>query len=358
MNHASLFSGIGGFDLAAEIVGWTNVFHCENNSFCQQILNYYWPNAISYEDIKTTDFTRHRGQIDILTGGFPCQPFSQAGRRRGSADDRYLWPQMLRAIREIRPTWIVAENVIGLTSMVLPPQVTAMERQKSANGQEIHRTLEGESILYRVCQDLESEGYDVQPVIIPACAVGSLHRRDRIWIVANATGQRREDGANFQREGSFSDHKVRKRGENQRSGESGNDGAWTKSNARTTANPNGQRLEGNERQRLSQNEGRGIELSSPDATRTNSATLPKFPDHLGNLRERWTRVDEAHAQNKYYQNPTESPICSAADGLQGKLDRITFSKLRKKSLEGYGNAVVVPLVVEIFQVIAAVGESL
>ncbi|NBB32064.1 DNA cytosine methyltransferase, partial [Cellulophaga sp. BC115SP] len=97
MKHASLFSGIGGFDLVAHQMGWENVFHCEINPFCQQVLQYYWPNAILYDDITTTDFSKHRGQIDVLTGGFPCQPYSVAGKRMGKADERHLWPHMLRA---------------------------------------------------------------------------------------------------------------------------------------------------------------------------------------------------------------------------------------------------------------------
>jgi len=113
MKHASLFSGIGGFDLAAQNVGFENVFHCEINPFCQTILKYYWPNAKTYTDIKQTDFSIWRGQIDILTGGFPCQPFSSAGQRKGTEDERHLWPQMLRAIREIKPRFIVGENVSG-----------------------------------------------------------------------------------------------------------------------------------------------------------------------------------------------------------------------------------------------------
>jgi DNA (cytosine-5)-methyltransferase 1 len=102
MNHASLFSGIGGFDLAAEWMGWNNIFHCEINEFGKKVLKYHWPNAISYDDIKTTDFNIHRGQIDILTGGFPCQPYSVAGKRKGKADDRHIWPEMLRAIQETK----------------------------------------------------------------------------------------------------------------------------------------------------------------------------------------------------------------------------------------------------------------
>lgn len=114
MTHGSLFSGIGGFDLAAEQVGWTNLFHCEWNPFCRRVLDYHFPNSESYEDIKATDFRKWRGKVDVLSGGFPCQPFSTAGIRKGLTDDRYLWPEMLRTIEEIRPTWVVGENVVGL----------------------------------------------------------------------------------------------------------------------------------------------------------------------------------------------------------------------------------------------------
>lgn len=162
MTHGSLFSGIGGFDLAAQWMGWTNVFHCEFAEFPRKILHHYWPEAISYHDIKTTDFTRHLGAVDIITGGFPCQPYSAAGKRKGKDDDRHLWPEMLRAIREVRPRWIVGENVFGLT------------------------TWDGGVVLEEVCADLEAEGYSVQPFVLPACAVNAPHRRDRVWFVVNA----------------------------------------------------------------------------------------------------------------------------------------------------------------------------
>jgi len=162
MKHGSLFSGIGGFDLAAEWMGWENVFHCEWNEFGKRVLSYYWPNAISYHDITKTDFTIHRGGIDILTGGFPCQPYSAAGKRRGKDDERHLWPEMLRAIREIQPQWVVGENVFGLVNW------------------------NGGLVFDEVQADLEAEGYDIQPFILPACAVNAPHRRDRVWFVAYA----------------------------------------------------------------------------------------------------------------------------------------------------------------------------
>jgi len=160
MRHGSLFSGIGGFDLAAEWMGWQNVFHCEWEEFPRKVLAYHFPNAKSYGDIKETDFTIWRGQIDILSGGFPCQPFSQAGKRQGTEDDRYLWHEMLRAIQEISPRWIVGENVRGLVNW------------------------NGGMVFDQVCSDLEGEGYKVFPILIPAAAVNAPHRRDRIWFVA------------------------------------------------------------------------------------------------------------------------------------------------------------------------------
>lgn len=184
--HGSLFSGIGGSEIAAEIMGWKNMFHCEINPFGRKILDYWFPNSKSYEDITKTDFTEWRGKINVLTGGFPCQPFSCAGQRKGAEDDRYLWPEMLRAIREIQPDWVVGENVAGILSMVQPGSETALGREESLFGE-----VDRERILHRqeyvvetVCNDLEREGYSVQPVVIPACAVGAPHRRDRVWFIA------------------------------------------------------------------------------------------------------------------------------------------------------------------------------
>jgi len=162
MRHGSLFTGIGGFDLAAQWMGWENVFHCEWNEFGQKILKHYWPKAISYGDITKTDFTKHRGTIDILTGGFPCQPYSLAGKRKGKEDERHLWPEMLRAIREIQPCWVVGENVPGIINW--------------------SRGL----VFHEVQTDMEAQGYKVFPVILPACSVNAPHKRERIWFVAHS----------------------------------------------------------------------------------------------------------------------------------------------------------------------------
>lgn len=166
MKHGSLFSGIGGAELAASWLGWENVFHCEIKEYNLKLLKQHFPESISYEDIKTTEFIQHRGRIDVLTGGFPCQSFSTAGKRKGTADDRYLWPEMLRAIREIQPRWIVGENVRGLTNW------------------------NGGMVFDQVQADMEAEGYEIIPFLFPACAVNAPHRRDRIWFIALAINRR------------------------------------------------------------------------------------------------------------------------------------------------------------------------
>ncbi len=167
MRHGSLFSGGGGFDLAAEALGWINVFHSDIDPFCNRILDHYWPEAHSVNDIRTFNATLYKGKIDIITGGFPCQPFSSAGKRRGTADSRHLWPEMLRIVREIKPTWVVGENVYGILSW------------------------NGGMVFEQVHTDLEAEGYEVQAFILPAVGVNAPHRRYRVWFIAHAaTGGR------------------------------------------------------------------------------------------------------------------------------------------------------------------------
>lgn len=201
MNHASLFSGIGGFDLAAREVGWNNVFQCEIDPFCQSVLKYYFPKTVLYEDIKRTDFTSWKGKIDVLTGGFPCQPFSVAGQRKGADDDRYLWPEMLRVIRETRPLWVIGENVAGITNMVQPGSETDVETKSDQDEENYKETiLEQEYIINTICDDLEREGYSVQPIIVPACGVGAPHKRYRIWFIASDCSDARVEGLRQGRE--------------------------------------------------------------------------------------------------------------------------------------------------------------
>lgn len=160
MTHLSLFSGIGGADLAAEWAGLRTVAFCERDKFCQKVLRKHWPNVPIYEDIKEFSGEPFRG-VTVLSGGFPCQPFSSAGKRKGAEDSRYLWPEMLRVITEARPTWVVGENVAGLLSL---PEL--------------------ENILL----SLEAEDYELWPIVLPACAVGAPHIRNRIFILAHSGG--------------------------------------------------------------------------------------------------------------------------------------------------------------------------
>ena len=165
MRHLGLFEGIGGFSLAARWSGWHTVAWCEWNPFGQKVLKHHFPKAIGHGDITQTDFSIYRGQIDIITGGFPCQPYSGAGKRLGKEDERHLWPEMLRAIREVQPRWVVGENVLGLVNW------------------------SGGLVFHEVQADLESEGYEVFPYVLPACAVNAPHRRDRVWFVAYRAGR-------------------------------------------------------------------------------------------------------------------------------------------------------------------------
>lgn len=188
--HYDLFAGIGGFSLALERVFDDTIEHvfCEWDEFCTAVLKKHWPDETYYGDIADLVAEtaskgleggagselqgrnkRSAGNITILTGGFPCQPFSAAGRRKGTNDDRYKWPEMFDVIRNVKPDWIIAENVRGLV------------------------TWNEGMVLETVCTDLEREGYEVQPLIIPAVAKDAPHRRDRVWIVANPRPQRRSE---------------------------------------------------------------------------------------------------------------------------------------------------------------------
>lgn len=155
--------------MAAEWMGWETIAWCEWNEFGQRVLRYHFPKAKGHGDITKTDFNVYRGKCDILTGGFPCQPYSLAGARKGKDDERHLWPEMLRAIREIQPKWIVGENVYGITNW--------------NNGM----------VFEEIQNDLEAEGYEVQPVLLPALSIGSVHVRERIWFIAYSSSMGREN---------------------------------------------------------------------------------------------------------------------------------------------------------------------
>ena len=196
ITHASCFSGIGAVDIAAYQLGIQNVFNCEINPFCRKILDYWFPESKGYEDVRTIVFKQYRGQITILSGGFPCQGFSLAGLRRGTEDARWLWPQLLRAIQEIQPAYVLGENVYGILSMVEPVSDVKVGSEADLFGEdnEVYEKRQ-RFVTEHICQDLEREGYSVQPFVIPACAVGAPHRRDRVWFVAKRiTADTESDG--------------------------------------------------------------------------------------------------------------------------------------------------------------------
>ena len=299
MKHGSLFSGIGGFDLAAEWMGWENVFHCEWMEFPRKVLDYHFPNADSHIDICKTDFKKYANKIDILTGGFPCQPFSLAGKRKGTDDERYLWGEMLRAIQEIKPRFVIAENVFGITN------------------------IDGGLVFEQVCVDLETEGYEVQPFIIPACSKNAPHRRDRCWFIAYNNSKRQQG---FQQQiGNWGNNQNEKQRvcicEKQR-----RDEIWSIN-------------EGNSKNR--------------NVTNTNGIRLRRESDRIG--RSRFN--GETHSPNNWNNFPTQSPICSGDDGIPTQLDGITFSKWRAESIKGYGNAIVPQIAYQLFQIIQELNEN-
>lgn len=290
MKHGSLFSGIGGFDLAAEWMGWENVFHCEWRGFGQKVLKYYWPKSKQYHDITKTDFSIHRGEIDILTGGFPCQPYSMAGKRKGKEDERHLWPEMLRAIREIQPRWVVGENVLGLVNW------------------------SGGLVFHEVQADLEAEGYEVQPFVLPAVSVNAPHRRDRVWFVAHSKNNGWNGGEFEQRQGvetnqwEFCEHKTKGRNE-----------IWP------------------EFKRYSQN---GDVADTKNIGRENAL-------ENGEMERR--RFRKSYQRNMWDSFPSVPPICLGDDGISDRLDGITFSKWRNESIKAGGNAIVPQVVYQIFK---------
>lgn len=289
MTHGSLFSGIGGFDLAAEWMGWENKFHCEWNEFGQKVLNYYWPNAECFGDITKTDFTKYNGTIDIISGGFPCQPYSQAGKRKGKEDERHLWPSMLRAVREVQPSFVVGENVLGLLNW------------------------NGGLVFHEVQTDLEAAGFVIFPFVLPACSVNAPHRRDRVWFVAysDSNGNR-----NIRKQNREKDSIQR----------IGRQALHSREFARTTTRDDTYGCS----QGLQRWEINGNSYCIGEDTK-------EQPDRF--LPPTWERF------------PTQPAIYCGDDGLSNELAGITFSKHRTESIKAYGNAIVPQIAFQIFKAI-------
>lgn len=316
MTHASLFSGIGGFDLAAEWMGWENKFHCEWNEFGQKILKHYWPQSELFTDITKSDFTKYANTIDVLTGGFPCQPYSGAGKRLGKEDERHLWPQMLRAIREIAPRYVVGENVRGLTNW------------------------NGGMVFDEVCTDLENLGYQVAPFLIPACAVNAPHRRERIWFVAYCHSASTE-------------YKISARGNLLASQSSNGYATDTNCDGRDQCDCKDEKLASEGRQYAQRDT-----ITNDERGHATYTAGWRMEGHRASYERHNSITNELNAHNSERQPrmdwqkfPTQPAICSGDDGLSLQLDGITFPKWRKESIKAYGNAVVPQVVYQIFKAI-------
>ena len=287
MTHGSLFSGIGGFDLAAEWMGWENIFHCEWNPFGQKVLAHHFPNSKSYNDITKTNFTIHAGTIDVLSGGFPCQPYSSAGKRLGKEDERHLFPEMLRTIKEVKPTWVVGENVLGIVNWG------------------------GGLVFEEVQTDLENQGYEVQAYILPACGKNAPHKRERTWFIAHSISIGGNKINRFTNGESNVINKI--------------------SEARNVANTNSNGFQGS------------IQQKCNDKQRGNKQVI-NASQHLYSYESRM----EAEGWENF---PTQSALCGGDDGIPKELDNITFSKWKNESIKAYGNAIVPQVAYEVFKAI-------
>jgi len=337
MNHISLFSGIGGFDLASDWMGWNNIASCEINPFGRKVLNHYWPDALHHDDVHT--FTKEllnekikdwNSNDVILTGGFPCQPYSVAGKRKGKEDDRHLWPEMLRVIQEVQPRWIVGENVRGLVNW------------------------NGGMVFDEVQFDLETIGYEVQSFILPACSKNAPHRRDRLWIVAYS-----------ERNGRIGSERSRERGmDGEILEKTGRDKKTNKFNGRdkfgNVADSDGEGSRG-----MHKAGGKDNKHGEGSKIRGNVARHNKKDDKFANVtdadgigqsgKEHGKKESGFNRETSFstgWENfPTKSPVCGGNDGVPFELDGITFPKWRNESIKAYGNAVVPQVVFEIFKTI-------
>jgi DNA (cytosine-5)-methyltransferase 1 len=325
----------------------------------------HWPGVKIYGDIKTIDFTGVP-TVDILTGGFPCQPYSMAGKRKGKEDTRHLWPEMLRTIREVQPRWVVGENVFGLVNW------------------------NGGMVFHEVQADLEAAGYEVWPYVLAAASVGAPHRRDRIWFVAYAKKYRcnqRGEGINGRKEHQFQ-NRDKIRDVTATNGEESNapnpDGVRLQQRKNTGEMAKGQTKMGGQRSEPTNaietngkaanaphpngngfNQCNGNDEKQPGKGGFNAFGDADTSDEYGDvadtdgirLRGQSNRFGKSKFVSKndsgnYWESfPTQSPVCTGNDGLPPRLDGITFSKWRNESIKAAGNAIVPQVVLPIFKAI-------
>ena len=402
--HASLCSGIGAAELAASWMGWKNEFSVEIDDFCNKVLKYHYPNAVHYGNIFEQDFREWRGRVDVLTAGFPCQVYSLAGKRLGDKDDRYLWPQVLRVIEEIGPTWFVGENVAGILSMLLTGEEVKVGSYTDICGESytMHETRQVYAV-EQIKRDLASIGYSVKPVVIPACAVGAPHRRDRVWFLARRDDVTDTDGNGHSSRGESKESKECRCGNISQQEKRGNSTEWidglfrfsrftpdtdgaglqeTGIQQRATgvagdglqrdvANPNGYRfrIRENKQKHITKCQGETNDRSCrKDGITSHSQRVrsdevhedlhPEQPDgpivdSIGG-----ERYDRRCIKIPDWQNfpSTEPAIRRGDDGISLGLSSITFSRWRQESIKALGNSMVAPLVYEIFLAIEQVEQ--
>lgn len=376
--HASLFSGFGAADLAATWMGWDNAFWCEIDDFPRTVLSYWFPKSKGYGNIKETDFTSWRGKIDVLTGGFPCQPFSVAGQRKGQEDDRYLWPEMLRAIREIRPAWIIGENVGGIISMVQPGCETEVEHQAALFEETDKETiLEQEYVVETVCRDIEQEGYSVQPVVIPACSVEAPHLRYRVFFIAHRSDARTKS-VQQSRKNRIYESETATDTNCYDAGRSRYEEVKCQTGKGQTAERKWERVRCNakrigkegvvtysQRTRSRQIQQK-IQSKQSDGNSVDSVgdewnvANPKS-QQLENALQTWgwcTGLTNLYSKRNWRNFPTQPPVCRGNDGLPFDVVRLTISLTAwcTGSIKGYGNAIVPQVIYEIFKAIETIQE--
>ncbi len=402
-SHAAIFNGIGGFQLAGAWMGWENVMSCEIDSFCNQVTKYYWPNCKQYEDIRKTDFTIYRGRIDVLTGGFPCQPFSVAGKQKGIDDDRYLWPEMLRAGVEAESPWIICENVTGIFSMEGKPDLPEdvffrvdnrkLTRFDTSDHYEAIYTRQAKMLIGNIIKDLEEASYTVQTFVIPAAATQAPHRRDRVWIVAHSNNYRKsrasrkneikvekegvqerdqiqqfnesnslrelstisscercDNRCNNRKERQFCDNQNRNAQEDKPTGNRWKFGTSEVGEIRNVTNPKSESCGREYEQQSKQGKFRRCNCKE-DVTNTECERGREVLQDLQFKKPNGFSSYSFNEPDDWKEFPTQTPICDGDDGLSSRLDTITFSKWRKKSIEAGGNAIVPHVAYEIFKAI-------
>lgn len=368
MKHLDLFSGIGGFALAALPVWgseYENVGFCEIDRYCQELLKIRFPGAKIYDDIKTLE---HKGEVDIITGGFPCQPFSQAGKRNGTEDDRHLWPYMLKVIAEVKPTWVIGENVFGIASMAVGQSEADVESETdNADGDNGESGADG--VLWTVINDLEQIGYAVQTFVIPACGVNAPHKRDRVWIIANARHGNGEGAAEC--------------GEHERENRQGNavklerpvkcnvTGIDTNTTSKRPdlgqCNRGERYVQDHERTATEDNtERNGLqrgtgEISSDVANSTEQGGKCGKSGKSGKQTQPKKELLGRNNTGEWHKNWLEvaTRLCGVDDGLPAGLDGFKLSKAghRVARLKGLGNAIVPQVVIEIMKCIKQIDSK-